>query len=272
MCHFYVTTPIYYVNDVPHIGHAYTTVAGDVLTRWRRLWGDDVFYLTGTDEHGLKVQRAAEARGHHAQGARRRDSQAFSATPGTCSTSHTTTSSARPSPRHYTAVQKFLQTIYDAGDIELGDVRRPLLRSVRGLLLARRAGRRELPGAHASGRARHRGELLLQVVALSRPAARVLRRASARSAAGIADERGARLHSRRPAGLLDEPHLDLVGCAAGVGSQARRVRVGRRARSTTALRSATAPTTRASPRGGPSTTTSSARTSCGSTRCTGPRC
>jgi methionyl-tRNA synthetase len=46
---FYVTTPIYYVNDVPHIGHAYTTVAGDVLTRWRRLFGDDVFFLTGTD-------------------------------------------------------------------------------------------------------------------------------------------------------------------------------------------------------------------------------
>ena len=42
---FYLTTPIYYVNDVPHLGHAYTTVAGDVLTRWRRLWGDDVFYL-----------------------------------------------------------------------------------------------------------------------------------------------------------------------------------------------------------------------------------
>ena len=51
------------MNDVPHIGHAYTTVAGDVLTRWRRLWGDEVFYLTGTDEHGLKVQRAAEAQG-----------------------------------------------------------------------------------------------------------------------------------------------------------------------------------------------------------------
>ena len=60
---FYVTTPIYYVNDVPHIGHAYTTVAGDVLTRWRRLLGDDVFFLTGTDEHGLKIQRAAEAKG-----------------------------------------------------------------------------------------------------------------------------------------------------------------------------------------------------------------
>src|SRR3954465_11070055 len=63
MSRFYAPTPIYYVNDVPHIGHAYTTVAGDVLTRWRRMWGDDVFYLTGTDEHGLKVQRAADDRG-----------------------------------------------------------------------------------------------------------------------------------------------------------------------------------------------------------------
>ena len=60
---FYVTTPIYYVNDVPHIGHAYTTVTADALARWHRLIGDDVFFLTGTDEHGLKIQRAAEANG-----------------------------------------------------------------------------------------------------------------------------------------------------------------------------------------------------------------
>ena len=60
---YYVTTPIYYVNDAPHIGHAYTTVAGDVLTRWHRQRGDRTFYLTGTDEHGTKVQQAAEASG-----------------------------------------------------------------------------------------------------------------------------------------------------------------------------------------------------------------
>lgn len=57
---FYVTTPIYYVNDAPHIGHAYTTVAGDVLTRWHRLRGEEVWFLTGTDEHGQKVLRTAE--------------------------------------------------------------------------------------------------------------------------------------------------------------------------------------------------------------------
>lgn len=56
---FYVTTPIYYVNDVPHIGHAYTTVAADVLARYKRLMDFDVYFLTGSDEHGQKVEKAA---------------------------------------------------------------------------------------------------------------------------------------------------------------------------------------------------------------------
>ncbi len=60
---FYVTTPIYYPNAEPHIGHAYTTIMADVAARWRRLCGDDVFFLTGTDEHGLKLQRTAEEKG-----------------------------------------------------------------------------------------------------------------------------------------------------------------------------------------------------------------
>jgi methionyl-tRNA synthetase len=60
---FYLTTPIYYVNDAPHLGHAYTTVAGDVLTRWHRQRGENVWFLTGTDEHGQKVMNAAEANG-----------------------------------------------------------------------------------------------------------------------------------------------------------------------------------------------------------------
>ncbi len=60
---FYITTPIYYVNDVPHIGHAYTTIAADVLARYHRLLGHDVFFLTGLDEHGQKVQQAAAKAG-----------------------------------------------------------------------------------------------------------------------------------------------------------------------------------------------------------------
>jgi methionyl-tRNA synthetase len=60
---FYITTPIYYPNDVPHIGHAYDAVAADVIARHHRLRGEEVFHLTGTDEHGLKLQRAAEEAG-----------------------------------------------------------------------------------------------------------------------------------------------------------------------------------------------------------------
>ena len=62
MSKFYLTTPIYYVNDKPHIGHAYTTILGDVIARYHRIMGDEVYFLTGTDEHGQKVQEAAEKR------------------------------------------------------------------------------------------------------------------------------------------------------------------------------------------------------------------
>src|SRR3989339_827439 len=57
---FYVTTPIYYTNSSPHIGSAYTTILADVLARWHRIKGEDVFFLTGTDEHGQKIQESAE--------------------------------------------------------------------------------------------------------------------------------------------------------------------------------------------------------------------
>jgi len=62
MSKFYITTPLYYVNDKPHIGHAYTTILADVLARYHRIMGDEVHFLTGTDEHGQKVQEAAAIR------------------------------------------------------------------------------------------------------------------------------------------------------------------------------------------------------------------
>lgn len=60
---YYITTPIYYVNDVPHIGHAYTTIAADVLARHYKSLGRDVFFMTGTDEHGAKIAEAAKKAG-----------------------------------------------------------------------------------------------------------------------------------------------------------------------------------------------------------------
>ena len=74
---YYLTTPIYYVNDVPHIGHAYTTLACDVLARFKRFDGFDVHFLTGTDEHGQKVEKSAAAAGIEPQEFTDRVSQNF---------------------------------------------------------------------------------------------------------------------------------------------------------------------------------------------------
>ncbi|MCK4495129.1 MAG: methionine--tRNA ligase, partial [Candidatus Aminicenantes bacterium] len=60
---FFITTPIYYVNDIPHIGHAYTTIIADAISRFKKLSGKDVFFLTGTDEHGQKVEKSAAEKG-----------------------------------------------------------------------------------------------------------------------------------------------------------------------------------------------------------------
>lgn len=118
MARFYVTTPIYYVNDAPHIGHAYTTVIGDALCRWRRLHGDDVFFLTGTDEHGLKMLRAAEAQGVTPLELADRNSARFKEAWDQLDISYDQFIRTTE-PRHYTSVQRFLQTVYDNGDIEL---------------------------------------------------------------------------------------------------------------------------------------------------------
>jgi methionyl-tRNA synthetase len=116
---FYVTTPIYYVNDVPHMGHAYTTIAADVLCRWRRLFGDDVHFLTGTDEHGLKIQRTAEAEG--VTPLEWADRTAVGFVDAWRELQITNTDFIRTSePRHYAAVQQFLQRVYDNGFIEKG--------------------------------------------------------------------------------------------------------------------------------------------------------
>jgi methionyl-tRNA synthetase len=115
---FYVTTPIYYVNAEPHLGHAYTTIIGDALTRWHRLLGDDVTFLTGTDEYGLKIQRAAEEAGLTPQAFA--DSIAPQFEDAWRHLDIANDDFIRTTePRHRTAVEELLQRCYDAGDIEL---------------------------------------------------------------------------------------------------------------------------------------------------------
>jgi methionyl-tRNA synthetase len=116
---FYVTTPIYYVNDAPHVGHAYTTVNADALARWHRLSGDEVMFLTGTDEHGDKVARAAQEHGSSPREWVDATSERFVEAWKGLNISYDDFIRTTE-PRHYRAVQKFLQRIYDNGFIELG--------------------------------------------------------------------------------------------------------------------------------------------------------
>ncbi len=116
MKRFYVTTPIYYVNDEPHIGHAYTTVLADVLARYHRLFGDETIFLTGTDEHGQKVQRAAGERGIDPQAHTDELSPRFEAVWEKLEISHDfyirTTM-----PEHKAVVKRILSALWDKGEI-----------------------------------------------------------------------------------------------------------------------------------------------------------
>jgi methionyl-tRNA synthetase len=115
---FYVTTPIYYVNDAPHIGHAYPTVIADALARWHRLLGDETYFLTGTDEHGLKVAQSAEEAGLTPQEQADRNAERFRATWDGLDIAYDDFIRTTE-PRHHAAVQALLQRIKDNGDIEL---------------------------------------------------------------------------------------------------------------------------------------------------------
>jgi methionyl-tRNA synthetase len=113
---FYVTTPIYYVNDRPHIGHAYTTIAADILARHHRQRGDETFFLTGVDEHATKVWRVAEAQGLAAQDYVDQIAEAWRALPPRLNAE--TDYFIRTSDEdHKVFVRSFLQRIYDNGDV-----------------------------------------------------------------------------------------------------------------------------------------------------------
>jgi methionyl-tRNA synthetase len=117
---FYITTPIYYVNDKPHIGHAYTTVAVDVLARYQRLRGRPVRFLTGTDEHGEKIEESAQARGMEAQAFVDQMSEPFRQDfqKLRCEFDDYIRTTEE---RHAACVQRLWSTIADKGDIYLGE-------------------------------------------------------------------------------------------------------------------------------------------------------
>ncbi len=118
--HFYLTTPIYYVNDVPHIGHAYTTLACDVLARYKRARGYEVFFLTGTDEHGQKVEKAAQAQGETPLELADRVVKRFQSLWEKLNISHTDFIRTTQE-RHKKGVAELFKRIEAKGDIYLGE-------------------------------------------------------------------------------------------------------------------------------------------------------
>lgn len=121
---FYITTPIYYLNDVPHIGHAYTTVAADFVARYHRLAGEKVFFLTGTDEHGEKVARAAETKGLDPQEWCDQLVITWHEVWDRLAISNDDFIRTTES-RHIGPVQALVQKVYDKGDIYLGEYEGP---------------------------------------------------------------------------------------------------------------------------------------------------
>ena len=118
---FYITTPIYYPSDVPHIGHGYTSVAVDTLARWHRQAGDDTWMLTGTDEHGQKMLRAAAANGVTPQEwVDKLVSESWFPLLTTLDVANDDFIRTTQE-RHETNVQVFFQKLYDAGYIYAGE-------------------------------------------------------------------------------------------------------------------------------------------------------
>src|ERR687885_1950322 len=116
---YYVTTPIYYVNAAPHLGHAYTTIGADILARHMRQRGQDVFFLTGTDEHGEPVAQAADAEGVSPRDLADRNSERFRAMVARLNASNDFFIRTSD-PRHAAAVQEVLQAVYDRGYVYEG--------------------------------------------------------------------------------------------------------------------------------------------------------
>ena len=116
----YITTPIYYVNDRPHIGHAYTTTLCDVWARAMRFAGRDVFFLTGTDEHGVKVEKSAQSRGIEPQALADENAAEFQKVMGMFNLTNDDFIRTTE-PRHERQVQALVKRLLETGDVYLGE-------------------------------------------------------------------------------------------------------------------------------------------------------
>ncbi len=216
---FYITTPIFYPNGKPHIGHAYTVIATDALARFQRLDGKDVFFLSGTDEHGLKMQQTADQEGVTPKTLADRNSAIFRSmveAVGGSNDEFIRTTEAR----HYKACQAIWETMAANGDIYLDrysgwySVRQEAYFDEKETDARRR--RRAPRAAGLARRMERGGDLLLPPVGLSGPAAGALRIQSGIRRPDGAPQRGHQLRQIRAEGPVDlAHHLQLGRAGAG---------------------------------------------------------
>ncbi len=226
---YYVTTPIYYVNSTPHIGHAYTTIAADILVRHHRQRGEDTFFLTGVDEHASKVWRVAAEQGLEPKEYADRIAVTWRELPARLNASNDffirTTDEG-----HKQFVQDFLQRIYDNGDVYQGVYAGLYCVGCEAFKSRVGARRRQVSRPRHRARVDRGAQLVLPPLRVPGEASGDLRRAAGLRPARLPRERSTQLHRGRPPGLFHQPRGPALGHPDPVGSGAGRLRLGRRAR------------------------------------------
>ena len=226
---YYVTTPIYYVNAEPHLGHAYSTMAADILARHMRQRGEDVFFLTGTDEHGEPIELAAEREGISPQELADRNAAKFEALMPIIDA--TNDFFIRTSdPRHDRQGRRDHAAGLRQRLGQQGDLRRLVLPALRRLQnRARARARQHLPDPRDPAGEGPRGELVLPALRLPGAAGSAVRGAARLRRPRLPPQRGGRLHQGRAGRRLALAADAEVGAAAALGPRAAHVRLVRRA-------------------------------------------
>ena len=243
---YYITTPIYYVNAEPHLGHAYTTIAADILARHMRQRGEDVFFLTGTDEHGEPVAQAAERLGVSPRELADKNSERFRDLVRRIDA--TNDFFIRTSdPEHEAAVQEVVQRIYDNDYVYEGTYEGYYCPRCADFKSDADRRRQQVPDPPHPARAREGGQLVLQAVGLPGAARTALRGAARLGNARRALQRGALVHQAGPERHLPLTRAPALGRAGAVGRVAGDLRLVRRAAQLRTRRSAMPALARTSP-------------------------
>ena len=225
---YYLTTPIYYANSRPHVGSAYTTIVCDVIARYKRMCGYEVAYLTGTDEHGVNIERAAERLGISPADLVDRNQQIFRDLWKLLGISYTDFVRTTE-PRHAVAVQN-LSPPHPARiarcDLQT-QIRRPLLH-LRQSLRQRHARPRRLPNLRPPRRADLRRKLFLPPVRISGKTSAALQRPAGFRPTGFSPERSEEFRRKRPERSFHQPQDHQVGHSLARRSRTRLLRLVRR--------------------------------------------